>query len=134
MPKRLRPIMASPVSAFAWSRRVAERLGFDEREAKRMQVGELVAHATLYHACTGKVRYLVELLNRAEGKVPDRIEADGSKRPTLVIQLAPTEPPPDWYANVRQLIGHQSGDPPLPGETRCREPPKPVPKKSDRVG
>ncbi len=117
LPKRLRPILSEPASAFPWSRRVANRLGFDERETERMQVGDLVAHSALYHACTGKARYFVELCNRLDGKVQTRIEGAGADGPRLVVTLVPSEPPPDWYPNVRELIGNQPGDPLLPGET-----------------
>ena len=117
LPKRLRPILSEPASAFPWSRRVANRLGFDERETERMQVGDLVAHSALYHACTDKARYFVELCNRFDGKVADRVEVEGGEHPAIVIAMFPTQPPENWYKNVRELIGHQPGDPLLPGET-----------------
>ena len=80
-----------------------------------LTIGELLVHADKYHRATGKVGYLVEDNARQEGKVPDTAVVTHVQ--SMQIALYPAKPPKDWYKNVRALIGHQPGDPLLPGET-----------------
>lgn len=103
----------SLASAFPWSKKVAEKLGFDPDKIK---VGELTVHAAKEHALKGNARYLTESLDRTEGKVKEVVHHEGHVGPAINIAMFPVQPPEDWYKNVRKLIGHRPGDPLLPGE------------------
>lgn len=101
---------------YEWSRRICKKLQLTDDDAKSMTIGELLVHASLLQACTGKSRYLVEINDRCEGKVEDRVKHTGTVGVGIAVAMFPVEPPEGWYEDVRKMIGHRPGDPLLPGE------------------
>lgn len=69
----LRRRLKDKLTDVGWARTIAKKFGIDALGMGGKELADLLADTMINHAIKGKSQYMTEVINRVEGKVPDRI-------------------------------------------------------------
>ena len=91
----LKKFAKNKASTVPYFKKVCDKLGLDPEETT---LQELIVYSTMLHGTAGKPRQVIELWNRMDGKVTDKIEFQGNVKAYVGIS------PDDWDDDQQQKI------------------------------